>query len=166
MSPPPPKSPRDRDVYVAKTPARGVPSFVEEELTGQYEGEELERARARRPTPSRFRHLEGRADKLESRVDKLSSDVSELRVELSEEMSGVKAGMGELAGEVRGLAIVIKDAASRSHVTFTSKVEVDTAEQVDNIDARKGKRDLWLKGFGLLLTGGVAAKILHALGVL
>jgi polyisoprenoid-binding protein YceI len=158
--PKPPRTPtRDRDVYVAKTPARGVPTFVEEELTGQYEGEELERARARRPTPSRFRHLEGR-------VDKLTEDVSDLRVEVSSEMSDVKAGMGELAGEVRGLAIVIKDAASRSHVTFTSKVEVDTAEKVDSIDARKGKRDLWLKGAGLLLTGGVAAKILQALGVL
>lgn len=49
-----------------KTPAAGVPvEFSDEPITGVYEGEELERARRRRPTPMRIARLEERVDKLD-----------------------------------------------------------------------------------------------------
>jgi hypothetical protein len=72
---------RDRDRYVDKhTPRAGVPSFVEEEATGQCEGEELARIRSRRPTPTRLRKLEEDRDEDRRKHEALAREVTETRV--------------------------------------------------------------------------------------
>ncbi len=77
-----PVSPNDRDRYVPKhpTPLTGTPAFIEEEATGQCEGEALARIRARRPTSSRLRRLEEDRDADRRKHDELSETVTETRV--------------------------------------------------------------------------------------
>jgi hypothetical protein len=66
-----------RDVYVDKrTPASGVTEFVCDDVTGQHEGEELARIRARRPTPERLRILEQKHDRLDDKVDEIHNDLA------------------------------------------------------------------------------------------
>lgn len=67
----------------------GVPEFHSEDVTGQYEGEDLAQARARRPTPERLERLEkgrdaDRADhkELVKKVDAIHGDVAEIRGEM------------------------------------------------------------------------------------
>jgi len=62
----------DRDVLVHKHPRAeskpGVPVEVEPEVTGQYEGEELARIRAKRPTHERLARMEAKHDRLAESV--------------------------------------------------------------------------------------------------
>jgi hypothetical protein len=65
----------DRDRYVEKhTPARGVE--VPEEVTGQYEGEQLAYFRGKRPTHERL-------DRLETKADAAASDAGEMKAAIS-----------------------------------------------------------------------------------
>jgi|ERR1043165_2466728 uncharacterized coiled-coil protein SlyX len=69
-----------RDEYVSKqTPRAGVPAFVEEECTGKYEGEELARIRARRPTPERISKVEVRIDDIDSTLVQTVKSLAETR---------------------------------------------------------------------------------------
>jgi hypothetical protein len=82
----------DRDVYTPKhpTPSPGVPAFVDDDLTGQYAGEDLAQRRAKRPTDERIKRLEDKHDKLDDKVDDIHGDVREMRGEL-------KAALGFMA---------------------------------------------------------------------
>jgi hypothetical protein len=63
----------DRDVYVSKaTPASGVPTEAFDDPTGQHEGEELARLRARRLTPERIARLETKHDTLALEVARMA----------------------------------------------------------------------------------------------
>ncbi len=59
-----------------------LPVFEEDDLTGQYEGEDLERARARRPTHKRIGHIEKKQDGLVKVVGDLRADVSHINGKL------------------------------------------------------------------------------------
>ncbi len=136
---------RDRDHYVEKhTPRTGVPAFVEEEATDKYEGEELARVRARRPTPERI-------GRLETKHDELAKVVTETRV-LVGEMNGKLEVLPELISIVRTSA---DHAAERERMTLA-----------DTHDGRATRRKALLQIIGAVLGGGVLAKILHALGAL
>lgn len=67
-------SPRDRDVHIPKHPRAqsqpGVPSFIDEEYTGKYDGDELREHRSKRPTHARLDRLETKADEA-ARADML-----------------------------------------------------------------------------------------------
>lgn len=124
----------DRDTHHKKTPPAvvkaqlaGPVEFIEEELTGRCEGEELAKKRANRPTGQRVAHLE-------TRVDGVVETIAEWRVEVSTEIGKVVAAVGSLAGEVKGLATVVGDSRQREHVTFTAKVDVDKNNQLSDID--------------------------------
>lgn len=74
----------DRDRYVPKhpTPLTGVPEAFED-ATDRYEGEELQRIRARRPTPERLRKLEVKQDEDRKAHQELVKIVTDTRVEVA-----------------------------------------------------------------------------------
>ena len=166
-----------------------------EEITGRYEGEELEERRAARSPDERSARLETKHDDLKKDVEKkheeLKKDVSEVRADVkglsgqvSDMRSAVSGAVGKLEGQEKllteTLSIVKKThdrESDREHVTFTAtvdvdrakelaKVEVDKEEKLDTIDAKKKKRELIVKGAGLFASGGGLIELLHRLGVL
>ena len=178
---------RDRDGVVRE--------FGGEEITGRYEGEELEERRAARSPDERSARLETKHDELKKDVEKkheeLKKDVSEVRSDVkglsgqvSDMRSAVSGAVGKLEGQEKllteTLSIVKKThdrEANREHVTFTAtvdvdrakelaKVEVDKEEKLDTIDAKKKRREVIAKGMGLFAGGGGLIEILHRLGVL
>jgi len=176
---------RDRDEFVRKTPPTGiaaqlgVPEPLPDEITGQYEGEQLEEMRARRAEQSpetSITKLEKKHDALAGQVGGLSQSFTDFRVEHAEQMGGMQAAFGTLAGEVKGLATVVKDNRDKDHLTFTAKVDVDRAkhisdvnvkqaEDIDRIAARKARREFWFKIGAAILGGGVLGKLLHMAGL-
>lgn len=60
----------------------GIPEVHVDEVTGNYEGEELARMRSRRPTPERLRILEAKHDSLSGSVNAIRVDVAEMRGEM------------------------------------------------------------------------------------
>lgn len=105
-----------RDVYTDKrTPPRGVESAPEpvfDDITGKYSGDDLVRARSRRPTPERLRILE-------TKHDALNEDVTEIRV-----------GVSKMSGQMDVLlkhilpAQVEEQKTERTRLTTSSKVAI------------------------------------------
>ena len=187
---------RDTAGFAARKERDGVvKEFGGEDITGRYEGEELEERRAARPPDERFHRLENKHDDLkkdvEKKHDELKKDVSDVRTDvkgLSGQVSDIRSAVSGAVGKLDGqetlltetLSIVKKTherEADREHVTFTAsidvdrakeiaKVEVDKEEKLDTIDAKKKKRELILKGVGLIASGGGVVELLHLLGVL
>jgi hypothetical protein len=82
----------DRDVLVPKhpTPSPGVPAFeIPEEVTGQYEGEQLAYFRRKRRTDERIDRLETKHDKLDDKVDSIDSKVSRMEGKLDTALSHI-----------------------------------------------------------------------------
>jgi len=187
---------RDEEGFAARREREVVvKEFPSEEITGSYEGEELEARRSARAPDERFGRLENKHDELkhdvEKKHDELKKDVSEVRSDVkglsgqvSDMRSAVSGAVGKLDGQEKllteTLSIVKKTAdhaADRNHVTFTAKVDVDRAQelakvevdkeqQLDTLDAKKTRRALILKGVGLAASGGGLIELLHRLGVL
>ena len=125
--------------------------FADEEITGQYEGEELELRRALRPFDDRVNRLEKKHDELKQDVrekhEELKKDVSEVRSDvksLSGQVSDVRAavsgGNGKLEGQEKVLGellTIVKKNAERDHVTFTAKLEVDKERELAKVDVDK-----------------------------
>ena len=108
-----------RDRYVPKTPPKGVAEQlaapVEEiwdSATGRYEGEELERVRARRPTPERLRILERKQDEDRTRLDGLVEVVTDVRV-----------SVGEMRGELRAALSLVPE----KHKTERTRIDARKA---------------------------------------
>ena len=187
---------RDAKGFAARKERDGAVKESEgEEITGRYEGEELSERRAQRPPDERFGRLEEKHDDLkkdvEKKHDELKKDVSEVRSDvkgLSGQVSDMRAAVSGAVGKLDGqeklltetLSIVKKThdrEADREHVTFTAtvdvdrakelaKVDVDREQQLDTIDAKKKRREVILKGLGLVAGGGGLIEVLHQLGVL
>jgi len=104
-----------------------IPANVEEELTGNYKGEELAGRRALRPTDQRVAHLE-------TRVDGVISDIGDMRAEVASGMGKIVGSVGELAGEVKGLAMVVANQGQREHATYKATLEIDTAEKKAEVE--------------------------------
>ncbi len=142
------------------TPVHGVvlPEFVEPEATGNYEGEELQSIRERRPTPYRFK-------KVEQRVDIIDKAFGEFRIEHAKDMGEVKGAIGELVGEVSGLTRAVETSSQREHVTFTAQVDVEKAGQIaqinDTADSRKARRWLAAKVVGAILAVSASSEFMH-----
>lgn len=120
-----------------------------------HEVEERREIRSKRGTDERI-------GRLEEKHDALHSTLTETRIVVAE-MSGKLDVLPQLVDAVRGMA---DRSAAREHVTFTAQVDVDKARQLDNIDAKKDKRKLYMQIAGAVLGGGVLMKLLAAAGVL
>ena len=183
---------REREISMKES---ALKEYACEDITGSYEGEELEAHRRTRPSDERFSHLEKKHDELkhdvEKKYDELKKDVSDVRSDvkdLSSQVSDMRSDVSGAVGKIDGqesvltemLSIVKKTAehgADRQHVTFTAKVDVDRAkelaqvevnkeQQLDTLDAKKARRTVIIKGVGLLASGGGIIELLHRLGVL
>lgn len=145
---------RDRD--------RSVDDFVPEEITGRYEGEELELARAKRPPDERFSHLEKKHDEFkrvvekkhdefhaqlnETRTDvkKLSSQVGDTRTEIAETFgdlrSDVSGAVGKLEGQEKVLHEVlgiVKKSAEVRVIRQHAEIEVERAHALATVEVTK-----------------------------
>lgn len=137
------------------TPARGIPEDFERPITGVLEGEELASAREERPYKQRMAHLEVRLDDFQGKVDA--------------RLNSIEVGQARIEGQLSvlpELISVVRESAKANSVTLTARVDVDRAEALDKVDARKDKRKLWLAIVGLLSAGAGLGKLLHELGVL
>lgn len=129
--PPRPKtSSDDRDEYKPKHTSKTNPyGFVaqdwDEDATGRYEGEDLERARAKRPSRLRLAILEKKNDENE----KKSAEWQRMYVGLLEEIAKRAASRDQTSFEL-DLNIKRSDAAIRE------------AEAEDRLAARKARRKL------------------------
>ena len=100
---------QDRDVRTEKHAA--PVEFVSEEATGKYEGAELQRIRARRPTPERI-------SKVEVRQDKVEVTLTEFRVETTERLS-----------KLEGKIDTVVDLATRAEAERARRSELDALER-------------------------------------
>ena len=157
------------------------------EITGKYEGEELEEFRATRPIGARVGHLEKKHDGLLGDLKEVRADVKEVRADVKEfggQVSNLRAEVSGAVGKLEGQEGVLKEtlsivkkSADRDHVTFTAKVDVDRAkelakveldkeQQLDKFSARRVRRKAVLKIIGFVASGGGIIELLHRLGVL
>lgn len=158
--------------FIRRTPAAGVsvpePVLHElpEEVTGNYEGEALRAIRARRPTDQRIGRVEEKQDKFEEKQDKLEMVVSDLREDVGK-MSGKLDILPELVSVLRNAS---ERSSQRETITLTAQVDVDKAQKLDVLDARKMRRALIAKVIaavvGAVVSVEVVHAILHRLGVL
>lgn len=132
---------------VAITP-QAVPVEVPDEVTGNYEGDELRAIRSRRSTDERIGRLEDKHDELRAVVGETREDVSAMR--------------GEMKALPR-LVDLIEKMASGAHVALTAQVKVDAAEKLDAIDERKQWRKRWTSIVGGLFSAGVLGALAHYL---
>lgn len=190
---------RDAEGFAARREreaASMVPEFLHDEVTGKYEGEELEAHRERRPVTDRInrlekKHDETRADLKDVRADFKSdlkdvrSDVKELSGHVSDLRADVSGAVGKLDGQqnvLTELLSIVKNTAEhatdRDHITFTAKVDVDKAAELakievakeqglDTIEARRVRRKTIAKLVGGIFVGAYALyEFLHRVGAL
>lgn len=172
----------NRDFYRAKTPPKGIadqtaaPEFVDEECTGKYEGDDLFEARLDRASinpAKRIALLEMGQEALAAEQKAQGASLHAMNVKITEIHGDQKAQNVSLVNITKTLDTL----SQRDHVTFTSKVEVDTAkkisdvnvqqaQQLDLVAARKARRDFWFKMAGSGAVGAVVLKVLQHFGVL
>jgi len=154
---------RDEEGFAARKERDGaVREFAGEEITGRYEGEELEARRQSRPPDARFSRLETKHDELKRDVDKkhdeLKRDVKDVRDELKGDVKDVRKDVKDVSGQVSdlGKAVggavgkidgqdkvlsemlgLVKQSAERDHVTFTAKIDVDKAHELAKVEVSK-----------------------------
>lgn len=116
-----------------------APHEVDDGATGRYEGEELEMARARRPTDVRLSRLERKGDELAGAVNKLSREVGE-----------VVGQLRELPKHIETISNFAERTAAREDATFR-----------DELDAKRIGRRIVAKVVGGVFGGGVLGAILH-----
>jgi uncharacterized coiled-coil protein SlyX len=105
------RSHQDRDHYVSKaTPASGIPAETFDDPTGQCSGEQLARARSRRPTPERI-------SRLEAKHDELAETVTEIRI-----------GVGKMSGQLDTLVQHVL--ADRKEVHATERTRIATTPNI------------------------------------
>jgi hypothetical protein len=131
----------NRDHRRPKSHPLGIPAFVEEDVTGNFAGPELQAMRARRPTPARLLRLEDKHDKLDTKVDGIAQNVAEMRGELRV--------LPELVSVVRNVA---DRAAAREHVTFTAQVDVEKERAVAGVRKWTTYRDWATRGLAIVST--------------
>lgn len=121
----------------------GVPGYVCDEITGVVEGEDLRRERAKRPSDERIERLEEKHDRLERAV-------TETRVIVGE-LNGKLEVLPQLVSMVRQ---TVERAVARQDADHNAQV-------LDDLDARKHRRQRITQVLGLVLSGGVVVEILH-----
>lgn len=146
----------ERATIHRRTPGRGIPMpFSEEEVTGQHEGEELLEMRRRRAQADPA----SRIALLETEQKEQAAVVNEIRLDVTEIKGDQKAQNASLAGIEKTLDRM----AQREHVTFTAKVDVETAEKIDVVNARTTRRNTIAKIIAALIGGGGIVELVRAL---
>ncbi len=120
---------------------QAAPVYVEPEATGNYEGEELRRIRARRPTPQRI-------ERLEDKHDLLVVHVADLR-----------EGFGRVEGQLELLVEQGKEQA----IQRAADAELVRAEKLDVVAGRKWTRDQIGRVIAAVASGGVLTALLALL---
>lgn len=167
---PRPRTSDDRDVHRTKTPPRGVgltepPVFVEDDVTGNYSGEDLRRIRGQRRTDRRFERLEEKSDEDRKVLGDLKDEVKDLKGDVK----GLTAGVTGLTNEVKILADVVRQ---EREVDITTRVEMHKgaireafeerrSERDDKQDARKVRRWTVAKVVAGVFSAGALGAIVH-----
>lgn len=129
--------------------------------TGVTEGEALARVRANRETKDRLNRLENKSDQDRAAI----ADLRETVGRLEGRFDGVDTGLENVTKALDRLAdektITFKASVEVDKAKQQASVQVDTAEKLDIIDARKARRTLIAKALGLLGAGGVLAELVH-----
>jgi hypothetical protein len=105
-------------------------------VTGVYEGEELARIRARRPTDERIGRVEKKQDEDRADLKQLSTLVHETREDVA-----------SMRGELKVLPEL---------------VDLIKQQQTDALDERKHRRERWTKVIAGVFSAGVLGAIVHA----
>jgi hypothetical protein len=163
MSPPPPKfrrlqsqTERDMDGMAEKRRREAVPvELAADEDSMAHDVNERKTIRGKRDTGDRF-------EKLETFKDEAIEDLTAIKVSIARVEGEQKAQTVSL----RAIEKHLENAQHRERVEHAATVDVETAEKKDAIDARKGKRDLYLKIAGAVLGGGLLGKLLAMAGIL
>ncbi len=110
---PPTQTERDTSNYLAKLKRdQATPVYVCEEVTGQYVGEDLDRARARRPTDERMARLEKKNDELLAKIVefstiKLTASIEGNRAEVTDIIDGRKSRRELVKSIVLGILALV-----------------------------------------------------------
>jgi len=112
------------------------------EPTGVYEGEDLRRARAQRPTGARL-------ERLEDKHDETRRDVADLR----EAVGRVEGKLEVLPQLLEAVQKSAERANTREDITFTSTVRVQEAEKIGHVRSRLLRGELWIKIVAVLASG-------------
>lgn len=117
----------DRDVRRADThPGRvSLPVDFEEDLTGNYKGDELKELRSKRPTDKRLEKLEGFKDEVIERLGKVEVAVADL--------GGQMKIVPELIGAMKDATAAMQQ---REQVTFTAQLDVSKAQALGEIETK------------------------------
>jgi hypothetical protein len=181
---PPPESKKYPRASTAKESPNG-------DITGQYEGIDLEFRRALRPVDERVRRLEKKHDELKQTVldahAELGEEQTDLRAAHLDLRADVKVITAQVAGVVgrldgqeavmAGVISIVRDRSTLEQASLVAKVDIDKARELARVDidkerqldrfaARRARRKLALKAMGLLASGGAVVELLHLLKVL
>jgi uncharacterized protein (UPF0335 family) len=151
---------RDAEGFAArKEREAGFAEFVSEEITGKYEGAELDQYREQRAPTDRIKRLERKHDELKGDLKEvhgeLKGDIKDVRTDvkiLSGQMGDLRKDVAGAVGKIDGQEVVLTEMLSlvkrtvdrdlerdhnREHVTFTAKVEVDKAQELAKVEVAK-----------------------------
>lgn len=98
----------------------------EDDVTGKYEGEELERMRARRPTPERLLHIERKQDVFSTRMTAIEISVAD-----------IAGQMKILPDLVETLQTTISGMQKDGHLRLGVQLAVNQADELAEIEAKK-----------------------------
>ena len=109
--------------------------FVEEEVTGRYEGEELADRRADRHPEDRFRHIEKNQDQTRAEITKMSERIGKVEVAVAD----VGGQMKVIPRLVDAMEKATEALQHRDHVTFTAQVDVEKAQELGEVEVHTAK---------------------------
>ena len=136
---------------IRRTPVQGVPltEFAEQSqpVTGVYDGDDLRRARASRPTAARL-------ERLEDKHDETRRDVADLRAVVGR----IEGKLDVLPQLVEAVQASAERANQREQVTFTASVEVDKAQKLGGISAKLLDKEMPIRLFAAV--SSIAAVVL------
>lgn len=138
----------DRDRRIPKHgPIVATPVF--EEITGRFEGEELELARARRPTEERIARLEQKHDSLDEKVDRI--DVA---------VAGIAGQMEIVPALIESLRDELKASRENEHVVLKQTLDIGKHEATARIDTQMlATKAKWKIIAGIFSTATITAVI-------
>lgn len=132
---------------------------AEQEVTGVLQGDALRAARGKRTTEERIERIETKQDEDRARLG---------RMEVT--LAGIGGQMQVLPQLVTAVQDATRAMQERDQMRERAKTEVETAEKIDGLDARKKRREFWWgvagKAAGFVLSAAVLGKVLAWIGVL